>query len=241
MGRLVLLLLLMLFLSGPLVLAAPDSAGRPVGQMASGQQMADIAQVYLQQQVSVPEGEIVVTPMSVPSDLLVPAGAITYEADLPYGVRQGLPVIVQVTVSVNGKPFTIRQLRFDVKAYQQVVIATRLLSQGEIISAGNIRLDRRDVSHLAAGYITDEKKIMGLAVRRVVVPGTVLTTAMLGKPLMIHKGQAVTLLIRTNGIEVSVAGTALQDGSEGQMIRVQNNTSKKAVTGQVLDTNTVLL
>ena len=51
----------------------------------------------------------------------------------------------------------------------------------------------------------------------------------------------VVIVCQNNGIEVRAVGTALQDGREGEMIRVQNEVSKKIISGLVLDKNTVLI
>ena len=56
---------------------------------------------------------------------------------------------------------------------------------------------------------------------------------------MMHRGAAITIQVRQGEMIVSAAGEALQDGSIGQRIRVQNLVSKRIVTAKVIDEATV--
>ena len=67
------------------------------------------------------------------------------------------------------------------------------------------------------------------------------SSVMLYNPIIINKASTVEIVYQNNGIEVRAVGTALQDGREGEMIRVQNEVSKKIISGLVLDKNTVLI
>ena len=63
--------------------------------------------------------------------------------------------------------------------------------------------------------------------------------SMLLQPLAMRRGAAITIQVRQGEMLVSAAGEALQDGSIGQRIRVQNLVSKRIVTAKVIDEATV--
>ena len=133
------------------------------------------------------------------------------------------------------------KLRFNVKRYEQVVVLTNPLMPNQIITGADLAIVRVDISKIPQGYINDINKIIGKVVLRVLAAETVLNTGMLYNPIIINKASTVEIVYQNNGIEVRAVGTALQDGREGEMIRVQNEVSKKIISGLVLDKNTVLI
>ncbi|MCP5089573.1 MAG: flagellar basal body P-ring formation protein FlgA, partial [Gammaproteobacteria bacterium] len=63
--------------------------------------------------------------------------------------------------------------------------------------------------------------------------GRILTPAMLRADATIRKGQAVTLIINSGGINVQMSGKALMDGALNQRIQVENTNSGRVVEGIV--------
>ncbi|XFO68133.1 hypothetical protein SPSIL_043530 [Sporomusa silvacetica DSM 10669] len=207
-----------------------------LAQSISGQQLVKQAKQYLKASAT---GEVMITSAGQPQDILVPPGEIVFNMALPYGIRYNAPTSISVGVQVAGRPFTTAILRFDIKKYQQVAIASRALNANEPITADNIIFERRDIGRLVPGYFTELDKILGLPVKRQLAPGIVITENMLGQTVLIRRGQPVTVTAKNGSIEVMVSGIALQDGSKGEFIRVKNINSQKVISGQVIDDTTV--
>ncbi|CQR70612.1 flagellar basal body P-ring biosynthesis protein FlgA [Sporomusa ovata DSM 2662] len=207
-----------------------------LAQSISGQELVKQAKQYLEACLT---GEVMITSVGQPRDILVPPGEIAFTMALPYGIRYNAPTNVSIGVQVAGRSFSTAMLRFDVKKYQQVAIASRVLNANEPITAESIIFERRDIGRLTPGYFTKLDKILGLPVKRQLAPGIVITETMLGQIVLIRRGQPVTITAKNGGIEVMVSGIALQDGSKGEFIRVKNSNSKKVIRGQVIDDTTV--
>lgn len=103
----------------------------------------------------------------------------------------------------------------------------------------NLRYERADIGKVSAGYFTDMSKVVGLASRRSLKQGMVITDAMVAKPILIKRGSVINVVARIGSMEVTAMGQAMQDGVEGQLIRVQNVSSKKFMSAKVLDETTV--
>ena len=103
----------------------------------------------------------------------------------------------------------------------------------------NLRSERMDIGKLGAGYYTDLNKVVGLASRRSLKPGMVLIDSMLVKPVLVKRGAAVNIVARIGSLEVTALGQAMQDGTQGQLIKVQNVNSAKFISARVLDGTTV--
>lgn len=208
-----------------------------LAQTISGQQLSSQAEQYLK--AGIQGGDVTLAALGQPPDIQVPPGEVSFKIELPYGIRYNTATHVTVGIQVAGQPFTTAKLRFDIRKYEQVAVASRALAAREPLTAESITLERRDIGRLPPGYFTDVNKILGLSVKRQIAPGTAITDSLLEKPLIIKRGKPVSIVAKYGGIEVTVAGTALQNGSEGQFIRVQNTNSKKIITGKVVDETTV--
>lgn len=61
----------------------------------------------------------------------------------------------------------------------------------------------------------------------------------LSNPVLVKRGDAVTMIARVEGIEVSTAGEALDAGGEGTIVRVRNASSGQVVRMRVAGPGTV--
>lgn len=210
-------------------------------QLVSEQTLINKAISAIRSQVgsSVGSDDLMITSVGHVQDVVVPLGNIVLSTSLPYGIRYNVPSTVTVSVNVNERVFAKVALRFDVKLYRQVAVAARQVNAHEIFTDDSLRYERMDSGQLAAGFVIDKNKIVGLMARRPVTPGMVVTDSMVNKPIIIKRGSAVTLLARIASMEVTAIGQAMQDGCEGQLIRVQNANSNRIVLGKVLNESTV--
>ena len=61
----------------------------------------------------------------------------------------------------------------------------------------------------------------------------------LSSPVLVKRGDAVMMVARREGIEVSTAGEALDAGAKGATIRVKNSTSGQTLRMRVVAPGTV--
>ncbi|MGH8854019.1 MAG: flagellar basal body P-ring formation chaperone FlgA, partial [Telluria sp.] len=69
--------------------------------------------------------------------------------------------------------------------------------------------------------------------------GEVLRAGQLASPLMVKRGDQVLMVARHEGIEVSMAGEALDAGARGAVVRVRNAASGQVVRMRVAGAGTV--
>lgn len=210
-------------------------------QSVSVNMMVNAASIVIRQRAGMPleNDNLTISLLGSPADLVVPAGELNLLVSLPYGVRYNAPTTAIVTVEVDGKVAAVDTLKFDVNLYQQVLVAARPIVKGETLNAGNISYARMDVGRLTTGYYTDLSAVEGLVSRRMLNPGTPLNKYLIEKPVLVKRNSSVMIVARMGGIEVTTYGQALQDGQEGQIIRVQNINSRKLMTAKVVDVGTV--
>jgi len=154
------------------------------------------------------------------------------ETFMPAGGRTLGSTIVGVRCS-GTRPWNI-YVPVKVSLFADIVVASRPLSDGRILRAEDIKLVERDIASLHSGYYTDSVDVVGKKTRRAVTLGTVITTAMIKEPVTVKRGQRVSLVAATRGMEVRMAGVAMTNGATGERIEVRNLSSKKIVEGTVL-------
>jgi flagella basal body P-ring formation protein FlgA len=208
-------------------------------QVVSGQEMIDTANNAIRQYTGA-EPDISVLSLGTVRDAAVPDGNLEITASLPSGVRYNMPTLVYININVDGQLAARNILRFEVRLYQNVVVAARNLAINNVLHAEDVRYERLDTGRLPAGFLTSLDKAVGMQVVNFVRPGAVLTNFSLRKPIIIKRGSTVNIVARSGGLEVSTVGVAMQDGILGQIIRVQNANSHRFISGKVLDEDNVL-
>lgn len=150
-------------------------------------------------------------------------------------LRRGTEISARTIVGVrcNGeKPWKI-YVPVEVVVNADVLVASRTLPRGHLITAGDLVAQPRDVSRLISGYLSDVERLKGQRLKTQLIAGRILTPSMLQADATIRRGQAVTLIINSGGINVQMSGKALMDGALNQRIKVENNNSGRVVEGIV--------
>jgi flagella basal body P-ring formation protein FlgA len=120
-----------------------------------------------------------------------------------------------------------------------VVVATTPLQRGAVVPESALGLAERDTGGLQRNYFTDPDRVQGMRLRQNLAPGTVLQPRHLEIHRLVRRGQRLRLIARSDSVQVSMAGKALEDGARGQRIRVENLSSGKELEGVVTDEATV--
>ncbi len=177
--------------------------------------------------------------ITVPRDLNLPQGTVSYETNIPGGVKPALPTSVEVSVLIDGKPYKKVIYRARIHIYQDVLTAARAINRGERITESDLTVVSKEVNAYSGACLTDSKMAVGFVMARSVSAGTILLKAMVDKPIVVERGFPLHLIVNVNGISVQMEGTALESGRVGDRIRVRNESSRKILYGKVLDNTAV--
>ncbi len=150
-------------------------------------------------------------------------------------LRDGVEVARRTIVGVRcagTRPWKV-YVPVEVAVSATVLVASRPLPRGHVLTAADVREERRDVSRLRRGYLSDLSQLAGQRLKAPLLAGKVLTPGLLEFDRVIRRGQSVTVIANSGGIAVSMAGTALTDGGLNQRIRVENANSGRIIEGIV--------
>lgn len=119
-----------------------------------------------------------------------------------------------------------------------VAIAAAPVAANEALTDAQVTIERRDISNIA-DPISSPEEAVGQMSRRMLRPGDILRSGQLSSPVLVKRGDAVVMIARREGIEVSTAGEALDAGARGAVVRVRNAGSGQIVRMRVSGQGTV--
>ncbi|WP_326536796.1 flagellar basal body P-ring formation chaperone FlgA [Pseudorhodoferax sp.] len=115
-----------------------------------------------------------------------------------------------------------------------VVVAARDVPANRALAADDLTLERRRLTDLA-GVVTLPEDAVAQSSSRTLRTGQALNARWLSAPLLVRRGDSVTIFARNAGIEVRAAGEALEPGRQHQVVRVRNTTTGKVIRARVLE------
>lgn len=198
------------------------------------QPVSDISQAaeqYLRQRLGATGRQVAPRAGQLDPRLQLPRCDHALEAFLREGSRIDQRTVVGVRCS-GSRPWKV-YVPVDVVEMRPVLVARRSLARDHVLLAEDVLAERRDVSRIVGGYVSEPEDIVGQRLKRRLVSGTVISPGMLRERIVIRRGQSVTLVVKNDALSIRMAGTALMDGSLNERIRVENTTSERVVEGIV--------
>lgn len=150
-------------------------------------------------------------------------------------LRSGVEIRARTIVGVRcsgSKPWKV-YVPVDVVVTANVLVARQTLIKGQVLTAADLTTERRDVSRVRGGYLSDAKQVIGLRLKTQVIAGKTLKPTMIEADIAIRRGQTVTITVNSGAFDIRMKGTAMMDGAVNQRIRVQNTNSGRIVEGIV--------
>ncbi len=138
---------------------------------------------------------------------------------------------LSVAVSCQGdSPWTI-YVRCHVTALESIPVLNKPLARNDIITVDDLDLVRQPIGQTSGGTVFEVEQLVGMQLTRALDAGATLRLSNLRKPDVIKRGQQVTLVSGAKGLEVRIAGKALGNAAEGEIVTVSNLSSGKRVQG----------
>lgn len=114
-----------------------------------------------------------------------------------------------------------------------VPVLKTALADGEIIRERHIGWQKVQARRVNRSVVASSKTLVGMAARRPLKAETPLRTTDIERPMMIEKGDQVTMIVRTGNLTLTAAGRALEAGGKGDLIRILNTATHTTVEGVV--------
>lgn len=121
----------------------------------------------------------------------------------------------------------------NIKIFKVVLFSQNPINVGQAILATDITSKRIDITY-QQHYLTNATEIKGFTAKRSLTANQLLKSSWFSPPMIINKGQEVTIKSTIGSIMVSTPGIALINGQLGKRIQVRNKKTKEVVEGIVI-------
>jgi flagella basal body P-ring formation protein FlgA len=121
----------------------------------------------------------------------------------------------------------------------RIVVPAREIARGETISEADLTYANVAGSALMSGTVTSFGALTGMQTRRMLHTGEVVRADDVRHPIVVTKGQTVTMTFDAPGVNLSAVGRAMSEGGIGDTVTVQNPASFRMINGVVTAAGTV--
>lgn len=128
-----------------------------------------------------------------------------------------------------------------IRRLQHVLVLARGVAAGETLGPADIVSETRDAARIVGAPLHTLDDAVGKVARRTLPAGSLLSGSDLVSPRLIRRGDSVALVARNGGLEVRMAGRALQDAGQDDRVSVENLSSHRIVQGTVAQNGDVVV
>ena len=116
----------------------------------------------------------------------------------------------------------------------RIVVPAHDIVRGDVIGETDLTYATVDGNALMSGVPTKMEEVKGMQARRVLSAGQPFRSDDLRRPIVITKGQTVTMQFSAPGVELTATGRAMSEGGIGDMVTIQNPASFRMIAATVI-------
>jgi flagella basal body P-ring formation protein FlgA len=198
----------------------------------SGPRLVEAAREYLLTHPRLQKDGVRVEVLQTPRDQMVVGESEPELIASPASVEQPWgQVRVYVRVMSEGRVVSTVPVLFRITSNQKVLFALRQIPRGETVAPGDV--EAREIVIGAEGdgesYFVDPNRVIGKKAVRTISAGAPISDSSLMEPYAIRRGEYVSIVVRTDHMEVVTKGVAQRDARLGEIVPI-----KVAISGKDL-------
>jgi flagella basal body P-ring formation protein FlgA len=121
----------------------------------------------------------------------------------------------------------------------RIVVPAHDIQRGDIIGESDLTYAEVPEGAMAATTVTKFESLTGLQARRMLRAGQGVRPDDVRRPVVVSKGQTVTMTFTAPGVELTAMGRAMSEGGIGDTVTIQNPASFRMVSATVTGAGTV--
>ncbi len=110
-----------------------------------------------------------------------------------------------------------------------VPVPTRRMMTGEIVTDADFVTKDLPIRRVSAFAVTNPGDLVGMEVRRMLVQGRQVMVQSISEPIIVDRGDKVSILYEDGGIVLTAPGRALDNAHRGQEVRIVNLVSNRSL------------
>ena len=148
---------------------------------------------------------------------------------------------VDVELVQEGSVVATVAARLEVGVTGPIVLLRHAVARGAVLRADDLVVEERELTGVPSSVVTTLADVVGKETRAALPANAPITLTALASPLLVRRGDVVTIIVETPGMRLSTPGEALEPGAAGAQIRVRNRKSQQEIAAQVVERGIVLV
>lgn len=181
------------------------------------------------------EGDFRITPRERWKPFYVPGGDWRVEVVESIPSRLASVTIIQFKVYASERLIGVWKQSFKCQLFQDILYSEENLARGLAVSQNDFSVRNVDVLQLRhrpvlAGELNGRQQL-----RQYLNPGTPLSWRHVTTIPLVRRGEIIDVVAMEGALMISMKGKAIDDGADGDLIRVANLSTNKKFQAQVID------
>jgi flagella basal body P-ring formation protein FlgA len=210
--------------------SAPVSGASAIGETA----IKEAVKKHIEDNAAWPKDRIRVEFLGAMPQVAIPAG----DANLQVRSRAGEHYIGRTSFAVRfckGDTFIREEsIRVRIEVLTDIVASTQGIPRDHVIGPGDVTVTSKWMDTATTGVLTDAGEALGKKATVRLNAGTEITRQMLRSVPVVKKGEVVRIVLESGPMMISTVGLCQEDGGRGDLVRVQNLSSKKIIFARVM-------
>ncbi|AIK95509.1 flagellar basal body P-ring formation chaperone FlgA [Candidatus Odyssella acanthamoebae] len=140
-----------------------------------------------------------------------------------------------LTIANGDKRTPLKMIAGKIEPLSKVPTLARVITPGDIIEASDITWNKLPSSRLSQNFILKAEDLIGqTAKNRVLQPGQPLNRQDVRAPIVVKRGDAVTIAYRSDSMILKTTAIAEKDAAIGEMTRFKTMNGNKTIQARVV-------
>ncbi len=126
-----------------------------------------------------------------------------------------------------------------IKTFDRVFMSRTALRKDYVLHQDDIYPTLMETCRIPQGAVREENRLIGKPLIHSIVQNMPITDAMVSETPIVKRGHPVVLYVASSGFSIKVMGETSQDAQVGDYVKAINLSSKKTVTGLLVDQDTI--
>jgi flagella basal body P-ring formation protein FlgA len=114
-----------------------------------------------------------------------------------------------------------------------IVVCRQAVARGTVLCEADVTLQQVDASQVTQELCSALEDVLGKQTTRALQPGQPLVKGDVRSPLLVQRGEVVTIYSRAAGVQIRTAGRARDEGSLGDLVTIESLSDRKTFFARV--------
>ncbi|MBB1248764.1 flagellar basal body P-ring formation protein FlgA [Rhizobium sp. G21] len=125
--------------------------------------------------------------------------------------------------------------------FGMAVVPTQIIYPGQEITESQVKTVPVTNPNIAPGYAQKLSDVAGLVTTRTLLPNRTIMLGSLREAWTVRRGDKIVLVYDSGGLKITAAGTPLNDGVVGDLVKVRNTDTGVIISGTVRPDSSILV